>query len=79
MNTSRDPIEVLIDEITTYKKNTPMPDNQLGLPNYLYPLLSRYSKIKNLAEDKETSIKEQIDAFNGGSRKQRRKTRKQRK
>jgi len=72
------PIRTLIDEIIKYEAETPKPDNQLGYPAYLAPLLERYTKIKEIANEHITSYQEDIDLFSGVGGSRRRSKRKNR-
>ena len=74
-----DNIRKLANEIDLYEKNTPKPDNQLGLPDYIEPLLTKYEAIKAIIDGCVESYNEDMKDYGrrGGSRTK--KTRKVRK
>jgi hypothetical protein len=74
-----DKIRELANEIDVYEKSTPKPDNQLGWPDYIEPMLTKYEAIKVIVDGCVESYNEDMKLYDrrGGSKSK--KTRKFRK
>ena len=77
--TYTDKIRELANEVDLYERTTPKPDNQLGLPDYIEPLLTKYEAIKTIVDGCVERYNEDMKDYGrrGGSRSK--KTRKVRK
>jgi hypothetical protein len=72
-----DNIQKIVDYIKHYIETEDLPDNQLGEPDYVKPLITSFEQIKEIAEARQAKLQEYSNFMNGSNRGgRRRKTRK---